>query len=584
MKAVPICRRCPSGWLALCLLLVATKSVLATTEAESKPHKVEVRKTTENTKTPAQDLLDQLVATIGDVYSFTRVQIESTGSAWTRYEAVRPGLRSATSTYKQTVALDLRTSSQRMEVAQTLLFGAFDGDQVTNRIVIAGTVGGGTGQLGFVSPGTYPSQTVAALKRQQELFNPHILLRKALKQPKMLSLMFGSTGGGLPILRYNDGHFMIRIFSDENGFITQLSVLESNPLTRDVAVFVKFYDWTIDASGVLFPKRVQMAGPDQIVIWEEVRTSVKVDPILPQGYFKLLSGTDANSYDAKDYLFGLQAHHHVITFFSAGFHYTYDNTYKAPQEVVPGVYWLQSGANSLLIEHDDGWILVEAAGSEVQAKNLLSTVLDFAGDYGSGKSYSGKTDDYKDDYKSDITHLIQSHHHVDHAAGVRQVLAETGATLVVGFGIRDFYEKRVLLAPSTVRPDGFTGKTTVSNIVRGVATKHGSIRLINTMELTVEVYHTVRFTHASDMVFVVVDNIVAGELVLYEADFFNAGTGFVLLPGGPQALFDSMRDIGLIDARCESSYPLTIVPAHGVPSTLEAVIAELDKIGEDVGC
>jgi hypothetical protein len=38
---------------------------------------------------------------------------------------------------------------------------------------------------------------------------------------------------------------------------------------------------------------------------------------------------------------------------------------------------------------------------------------------------------------------------MDHAAGVRQVLAETGATLVVGFDIRDFWEKKGLLAPST---------------------------------------------------------------------------------------------------------------------------------------
>jgi glyoxylase-like metal-dependent hydrolase (beta-lactamase superfamily II) len=583
MKAVQSCRR-SSGWLALCLLLFANKSVLAK-DVKDTHDKVEVRKTTENTKTPAQDLLDQLVATIGDVYSFTRVQMESTGSTWVPFEAVRPGLRIAASTYQQTVSLDLRTSSQRTEVTKTLLFYGFaKSPAIKNRVVIAGTVGGGTAQLGTVAPGTYPSQTVAALKRQQELFNPHILLRKALKQPKMLSLMFGSTGGGLPILRYNDGHFMIRIFSDENGFITQLSVLESNPLTRDTAVFVKFYDWTIDASGVLFPRRVQMAGPNQIVLWEEVRTSVKVDPILPQGYFKLLSGTDANSYNEKDYLFGLQAHHQCTTLYETGFHYTYAATYKAPQAVIPGVYWLQSNANSLLIPHEDGWILVEAAGSEVQARNLLSTAFDFIGDNG-GKFYSGKTDDYKDDYKSDITHLIQSHHHVDHAAGVRQVLAETGATLVVGFGIRDFYEKRVLLAPSTVRPDGFTGKTTVSNIVRGVATKHGSIRLINTMELTVEVYHTSRDPHANDSVLTVVDNIVAGELVMYVADLYNAGIGIgSVLPTGPASLFDAMRDIGLIDSRCESSYPLTIVPAHGVPTTLEDAIAELDKLGLDVGC
>jgi hypothetical protein len=53
-----------------------------------------------STHTPAQDLLDQLVATIGDVYSFTRVQLESTGSTWVPYEAVRPGLRIAVSTYR----------------------------------------------------------------------------------------------------------------------------------------------------------------------------------------------------------------------------------------------------------------------------------------------------------------------------------------------------------------------------------------------------------------------------------------------------------------------------------------------------
>jgi hypothetical protein len=50
-----------------------------------------------STHTPAQDLL---VATIGDVYSFTRVQLESTGSTWVPYEAVRPGLRIAVSTYR----------------------------------------------------------------------------------------------------------------------------------------------------------------------------------------------------------------------------------------------------------------------------------------------------------------------------------------------------------------------------------------------------------------------------------------------------------------------------------------------------
>jgi glyoxylase-like metal-dependent hydrolase (beta-lactamase superfamily II) len=269
----------------------------------------------------------------------------------------------------------------------------------------------------------------------------------------------------------------------------------------------------------------------------------------------------------------LQSHHHVITLLAAGFHYTYDGTYAAPQEVIPGVYWLQSVENSLLIPHDGGVIVVEAGGSEVQARNLLSTIHDFVA---KSMDYSSKDDD--------VTHMIQTHYHADHSSGVREVLSETGATLVVGFGIRDFWENSILLAPSTVRPDGLTGKKTTPIVIRGIPTKNGSLKLINTKELVVQVYHTSRFTHASYIVLVVVDNIAAGEIVLYEADFYNAGTGFNILEGGPQALFDTMRDIGLIDARCESSYPLTIVPAHGVPTTLEDAIAELNKLGFDVFC
>jgi hypothetical protein len=45
----------------------------------------------------------------------------------------------------QSVALDLRTFSQRMEVTKTLLFYGFvTFPVIKNRVVIAGTVGGGT--------------------------------------------------------------------------------------------------------------------------------------------------------------------------------------------------------------------------------------------------------------------------------------------------------------------------------------------------------------------------------------------------------------------------------------------------------
>ena len=45
-----------------------------------------------------------------------------------------------------------------------------------------------------------------------------------------------------------------------------------------------------------------------------------------------------------------------------------------------------------------------------------------------------------------------------------------------------------------------------------------------------------------------------------------------------------MRGLEIIDESCNSALPLTIVPAHGVPTTLEDSLAELAGIGVDVGC
>ena len=74
------------------------------------------------------------------------------------------------------------------------------------------------------------------------------------------------------------------------------------------------------------------------------------------------------------------------------------------------------------------------------------------------------------------------------------------------------------------------------------------------------------------------------ETFVYEADLYNAGFGGTLVLGGPESFFAALRDLSIIDESCSSTLPLTIVPAHGVPQTLEDSLTELGALGVDVGC
>ena len=55
-----------------------------------------------------------------------------------------------------------------------------------------------------------------------------------------------------------------------------------------------------------------------------------------------------------------------------------------------------------------------------------------------------------------VTHVVQSHHHVDHSAGLRSMAGLTGATVVAGAAAVPLYEN-AFTAESQVVPDGVDG-------------------------------------------------------------------------------------------------------------------------------
>jgi glyoxylase-like metal-dependent hydrolase (beta-lactamase superfamily II) len=104
------------------------------------------------------------------------------------------------------------------------------------------------------------------------------------------------------------------------------------------------------------------------------------------------------------------------------------------QEIAPGVHHVQGGThNSLVVEMSDHLIVIDAPITDAQSLWLVGQTR---------ARFPGKP----------IRWLALTHHHMDHAGGLRGILAEGGVTLVVGQGAGAHF-RRVLEAPMTRNTD-----------------------------------------------------------------------------------------------------------------------------------
>ena len=512
-----------------------------------------------NTLTPFQQAV-QAVGGADALRNLDRLQIDATGKHWIDYESPQPGAVEELTTYTTIYKFDLAHDKLRADTERVPLFEALKFfPPASYGIVLDGDVGGLTAQAGFAPPGNLPSQNVASMRIQQRLLNPHFYLREGLADPSLLQDGGEAEVDGQAhrVIRFAGDVSEIRLFVDEEtGFVSKLETLENNILVRDFQQEVRYLDW--QSRGTLaFPTVVELYADGRLVL-EERRTSVTIEPDFAADTFQLPPEAIDPKLDNAAFSFGQTTHQVSEAFFHLGFPYVEEASTETT-ELSPGVVLLGDGAaNSLAVEHEGGLVLLEAPQAPKHGSNLVAALAAAFPD-------------------QPITHIVQSHYHQDHGAGVRSIVA-AGATVVIASDVRPFWDG-VLSASSTIRPDALSTVDVTPSFEE--IPKDGTY-VIRDSDVTMTVHHLSANPHADDMLFTTIDT--GGHRFVFEADLYNAGFGLTLVLGGPESLFAGLRDLGIIDASCNSAMPLTIVPVHGAPQSLSDSLSELDGQGIDVGC
>jgi glyoxylase-like metal-dependent hydrolase (beta-lactamase superfamily II) len=113
-------------------------------------------------------------------------------------------------------------------------------------------------------------------------------------------------------------------------------------------------------------------------------------------------------------------------------------------ELAPNVQHVVGGsANNLIVNMKDGIVVFDAPVNEGMSRWVIDAAK---------KKYPGKN----------VTHLVLTHHHMDHTGGMRTYVAE-GATVIVPAPTRAYFEQ-VVKAPHAVSPDALQKQPRAANI------------------------------------------------------------------------------------------------------------------------
>ncbi len=284
------------------------------------------------------------------------------------------------------------------------------------------------------------------------------------------------------------GRFSLKATVGDGNLIEKVEGLVPNAVVGDIPVVITYWDYR-DFGGVKFPTRIRetVGGfPTLDLLVSDVRPNAAVDIQVP----------DAVRQNPNPY------------------------ARVATQKVADGVWYLTGGTHhSVIIEMKDHVIVVEAPLNEERSVAVLAETR---------KLVPGKP----------IRYVVNSHHHFDHAGGLRAFVAE-GVTVITHEVNRAFLAQ-ALGAPATMRPD-LQAKSKRKPMVEGV----GDRRTLTDGTRTVEIYRIQGILHHDGMLMVYLPK----EKLLSQADAYTPVAPNVTPPAPPSpynvALADNITRLGL---------------------------------------
>jgi len=280
----------------------------------------------------------------------------------------------------------------------------------------------------------------------------------------------------------------------ESGLIDKISTMEWDVVYGDIEIEVRFDDWDL-SQDIPFPMTVRMSqgGAPR---WEIRRDSVQINPSFSGDHFDRpgdLKYVHNESFARR----GWEVSQTMRMFTLSG---AYRPKLKW-DKLSDGIHYLSAlpldGIYTLVIEQQNGVVVVEPGMNDLKGEEVAKWI---------NANIPNKP----------ITHIIPTHHHNDHGAGIRPYIAE-GADLVVHESAIDFYRAQINRPKSSVVIDALDRlQPREAEAIIGVSSSEPY--LIDDPERPVTVYPVMN-GHVEDMTVSLVGNVN----MLYAGDLYVSG-------------------------------------------------------------
>lgn len=298
--------------------------------------------------------------------------------------------------------------------------------------------------------GTRPMSGIrlAAHHREHGRASPVLLLR-ALENPKDVSAIADQRLGeqSHPAVAFNAGQARYVILFDRTSKLpVAVRTRDDDHIYGDSDYDVALSDWkSVGGARIAHALSFRLGGREvQRLTYKEVATNQAIAASTFEVPEKLRTGALASASADVPYQW-------VLRRMFLGRLLDSDNVYFPPGggfklvELAPNVQHVVGGsANNLIVAMKDGIVVFDAPVNEGQSRWVIDAAK---------KKYPGKR----------ISHLVLTHHHMDHTGGMRTYVAE-GATVVVPAPVKAYFEQ-VVKAPHAVAPDALQKQPRAASFV-----------------------------------------------------------------------------------------------------------------------